>query len=82
MNTFVVEHEYKGYPMFETITGVEDIDLSMFEKILTLKEHIEHNILLFSKINLFFIRLSFAELLIQFLSFLCVEKLLINNSSL
>jgi hypothetical protein len=36
MNTFVVEHEYKGYPMFETITGVEDIDLTMFEKILTL----------------------------------------------
>lgn len=36
MSTFVVEHEYKGYPMFETITGVEDIDLSMFEKILTL----------------------------------------------
>jgi hypothetical protein len=36
MNTFVVEHEYKGHPMFETITGVEDIDLSMFDKILTL----------------------------------------------
>jgi hypothetical protein len=36
MNTFVVEHEYKGYPMFETITGVEDIDLTMFDKILTL----------------------------------------------
>lgn len=36
MSTFVVEHEYKGYPLFETITGVEDIDTSMFDKILTL----------------------------------------------
>jgi hypothetical protein len=36
MSTFVVEHEYKGYPMFETITGVEDIDMSMFSKVLTL----------------------------------------------
>jgi hypothetical protein len=36
MNIFVVEHEYKGHPMFETITGVEDIDLSLFDKILTL----------------------------------------------
>jgi hypothetical protein len=46
MSTFVVEHEYKGYPMFETITGVEDIDISMFDKILTLwvcdnKEEVE-----------------------------------------
>ena len=36
MNTFVVEHEHDGHTMFETITGVEDIDLTMFEKILTL----------------------------------------------
>jgi hypothetical protein len=36
MSTFVVEHEYKGYPMFETIAGVEDIDTSLFDKILTL----------------------------------------------
>jgi len=36
MSTFVVEHEYKGYPLFETITGVEDIDMSMFDKVLTL----------------------------------------------
>jgi hypothetical protein len=46
MSTFVVEHEYKGHPMFETITGVEDIDISMFDKILTLwvcenKEEVE-----------------------------------------
>jgi hypothetical protein len=46
MSTFVVEHEYKGYPMFETISGVEDIDISMFDKILTLwvcenKEEVE-----------------------------------------
>ena len=36
MSTFVVEHEYKGYPLFETITGVEDIDTSLFDKILTM----------------------------------------------
>ena len=46
MSTFVVEHEYKGYPLFEIITGVEDIDTSMFDKILTLwvcenKEEVE-----------------------------------------
>ena len=36
MSTFIVEHEYKGYPLFETIAGVEDIDTSMFDKILTM----------------------------------------------
>lgn len=36
MSTFIVEHEYKGHPMFETITGVEDIDTSLFDKILTM----------------------------------------------
>ena len=36
MSTFIVEHEYKGYPMFEIITGVEDIDTSLFDKILTM----------------------------------------------
>jgi hypothetical protein len=36
MSTFIVEHEYKGYPLFETITGVEDIDLSLFDKVLTM----------------------------------------------
>jgi hypothetical protein len=30
MSHFVVEHVYNGYPMFETITGVEDVDLSLF----------------------------------------------------
>jgi len=36
MSTFVIEHVYKGYPLFETITGVEDVDLSMYEKLLSL----------------------------------------------
>ena len=36
MSHFVVEHVYKGYPMFETITGVEDIDLNMFPQFQTL----------------------------------------------
>ena len=36
MSTFIVEHEYKGYPIFETISGVEDIDTSLFDKILTM----------------------------------------------
>ena len=35
MSTFVVEHIYKGYPMFETITGVEDINLDLFDKLQT-----------------------------------------------
>lgn len=46
MTTFIIEHEVKGHPMFDTITGVEDIDLSMFKDIKTLwvcdtKEEIE-----------------------------------------
>jgi hypothetical protein len=36
MATFIIEHESKGFPMFDTITGVEDIDLSMFKNITTL----------------------------------------------
>ena len=36
MAHFVVEHEYKGHPVFETITGVEDIDVSMFKNLTTL----------------------------------------------
>lgn len=36
MSHFVVEHEVKGFPVFETITGVEDIDTSAFEKLTTL----------------------------------------------
>ena len=35
MSTFVVEHIYKGYPMCETITGVEDINVDLFEKLQT-----------------------------------------------
>jgi hypothetical protein len=36
MTTFIVEHLVKGHPMFDTVTGVEDIDLSMFKDIQTL----------------------------------------------
>ena len=36
MTTFIVEHKVKGHPMFDTITGVEDIDLTMFKDIDTL----------------------------------------------
>lgn len=36
MSHFVVEHVYHGYPLFETITGVEDIDLDLFPEFKTL----------------------------------------------
>jgi hypothetical protein len=36
MSIFIVEHEVKGSPIFDTIRGVEDIDLTMFEPIKTL----------------------------------------------
>ena len=36
MSTFIVERIYKGFPLFETINGVEDIDLSMYNDIQTL----------------------------------------------
>ena len=36
MTTFIVEHLHNGYPMFDTVTGVEDIDLTMFKDIQTL----------------------------------------------
>jgi hypothetical protein len=36
MTTFIVEHLVKGHAMFDTVTGVEDIDLSMFKDIQTL----------------------------------------------
>jgi hypothetical protein len=36
MSHFVVEHMYKGYHMFETITGVEDINLDLFPEFKTL----------------------------------------------
>ena len=36
MTTFIVEHEVTGYPMFDTVTGVEDIDLTMFKNIKTM----------------------------------------------
>ena len=36
MTTYIVEHKVKGYPMFDTVQGVEDIDLTMFKDIITL----------------------------------------------
>lgn len=36
MSIFIVEHEVKGHPMFDTVRGVEDIDLTMFSPIKTL----------------------------------------------
>jgi hypothetical protein len=36
VSTFIIERMYKGYPLFESITGVEDIDLSMYTDIETL----------------------------------------------
>lgn len=36
MSYFVVEHKYKGYPVIETITGVEDIDVSQYPELQTL----------------------------------------------
>jgi len=36
MSIFIVEHMYKGFPLFETIRGVEDIDLSMFSNVQTM----------------------------------------------
>ena len=36
MTTFIVEHLVKGHPVFDTIQGVEDIDLTMFKNIQTL----------------------------------------------
>lgn len=36
MTTFIVEHLVKGHPIFDTVTGVEDIDLTMFKDIQTL----------------------------------------------
>jgi hypothetical protein len=35
-NIFVVEHLVKGFPIVDTVRGVEDIDLSMFTDIVTL----------------------------------------------
>jgi len=36
MSIFIVEHESKGYPVVDTVRGVEDIDISMFTPIKTL----------------------------------------------
>ena len=34
MSTFIVEHNYKGNYVMETISGVEDIDTSMYKDLL------------------------------------------------
>lgn len=34
MSHFIVEHKYKGNYVMETITGVEDIDTSIFKDLL------------------------------------------------
>jgi hypothetical protein len=36
MSIYVVEHLHKGYPVVDTVSGVEDIDLTMFKDIQTL----------------------------------------------
>jgi hypothetical protein len=36
MTTFIVEHLHNGHAMFDTVQGVEDIDLTMFKDIQTL----------------------------------------------
>lgn len=36
MTTFIVEHLHNGHAMFDTVSGVEDIDLTMFKNIQTL----------------------------------------------
>lgn len=36
MATYIVEHLVKGHPVFDTVQGVEDIDLTMFKDIQTL----------------------------------------------
>ena len=35
MSTFVVERNFKGRPIIETISGVEDIDMSLFPDMIT-----------------------------------------------
>jgi hypothetical protein len=34
MSTFIVEHNYKGSYVMETIAGVEDIDTSLYKDLL------------------------------------------------
>ena len=34
MSTFVIEHNYKGHYVMETIAGVEDIDTSVYKDLL------------------------------------------------
>jgi hypothetical protein len=34
MTSYIVEHMYKGHYVMETITGVEDIDTSMYKDLL------------------------------------------------
>lgn len=34
MTSYIVEHRYHGHYVMETITGVEDIDISMYKDLL------------------------------------------------
>jgi hypothetical protein len=34
MTSYIVEHKVKGHYVMETITGVEDIDISMYKDLL------------------------------------------------
>jgi hypothetical protein len=34
MTSYIVEHRYKGHYVVETISGVEDLDTSMYQDIL------------------------------------------------
>ena len=34
MTSYIVEHKYKGHYVMETISGVEDLDTSMYKDIL------------------------------------------------
>jgi hypothetical protein len=36
MTYFVVEHEYRGCPVIETLAGIEDIDTAMFPEFKTI----------------------------------------------
>jgi hypothetical protein len=34
MTSYIIEHKYNGHYVMETISGVEDIDMSMYKDIL------------------------------------------------
>jgi hypothetical protein len=34
MTSYIIEHKYKGHYVMETVSGVEDIDTSMYKDVL------------------------------------------------